>query len=91
MKFKDYEIRPTLDIEGNETKGRYELVKWRRDDNDKRHCFVIAWLEWDARELGWSIRSVGVRLMRYWSIGLDEFVQRWADMADVCMRWEDDE
>lgn len=91
MKFKDYEIRPALDIKGNEYKGKYELVKWQRysDDDDKRCCFVVAWLEWDAHEPCWSIRSVGMRLMQYWSSGLDEFVQRWADMADVCMRWED--
>lgn len=89
MKFKDYEIRPTLDIEGNECKDKYELVKWRQydDDKDKRHCFVIAWLEWNPYKPGWSIRSVGMRLMRYWSSGLDEYVQRWADMGDVCMKW----
>ncbi len=85
MRFKDFEIRPAKSIDGVIDPKRFELVKWYKPG----HCFVVAWLEYDAKEIGFEIKSVGLRLVENWVDGLDKWILAWCEMATVCM--EDNE
>lgn len=86
MRFKDFEIRPVRSIDGVINTKRFELVKWYRPE----HCFVVAWLEWDAKEPCFDLISVGLRLLENWIDGLDKFIIKWCEMTEVCME-EDNE
>ena len=96
MKFKDFEIRPVKSLDGVIDTKRFELVKWYNhepyvhgESTSTRSCFVVAWLEWDAKEPCFDLKSVGLRLVKDWVDGLDQFIIKWCEMATVCM--EDEE
>lgn len=103
MQFKDFEIRPVKSIDGVTDSNRFELVKWYDHEPmpvtdmrtgekriSTRGCFVVAWLEWNAKEPRFELASVGLRLVENWADGLDKFILRWCEMAEVCMK-EDNE
>lgn len=98
MKFKDFEIRPVKSIDGVTDPNRFELVKWYEHEpqgvtnlrpgkvgTSTRSCFVVAWLEWNAKEPCFELTSVGLRLVENWADGLDQFIIKWCEMAAVCM------
>ena len=102
MKFKDFEIRPVKSLDGVTDTKRFELVKWYNHEPtpvtnmrtgeksiSTRSCFVVAWLERKDKELGFDLTSVGLRLVENWVDGLDQFIIKWCEMAEVCM--EEDE
>ena len=96
MKFKDFEIRPVKSLDGVIDPKRFEVVKWydhepyvHGESTSTRSCFVVAWLEWNDKELGFELTSVGLRLVENWVDGLDQFIIKWCEMAEVCM--EEDE
>ena len=102
MQFKDFEIRPVKSLDGVVDPNRFELVKWY-DHNpvpvtdgrtgekkmSTRSCFVVAWLERNDKEPCFDLTSVGLRLVENWVDGLDQFIIKWCEMAEVCM--EEDE
>lgn len=97
MKFKDFEIRPVKSLDGVTDPKRFELVKWydhepyvHGESTSTRSCFVVAWLEWNAKEPCFELTSVGLRLVENWADGLDQFIIKWCEMAEVCME-EDNE
>lgn len=97
MKFKDFEIRPVKSPDGVIDTKRFELVKWydhepyiHGESTSTRSCFVVAWLEWNDKEPCFELKSVGLRLVKDWVDGLDQFIIKWCEMAEVCME-EDDE
>lgn len=96
MQFKDFEIRPVKSLDGVIDPKRFELVKWydhepyvHGESTSTRSCFVVAWLEWNDKEPCFELVSVGLRLVENWVDGLDQFIVKWCEMAEVCM--EDDE
>ena len=102
MKFKDFEIRPVKSLDGVIDPKRFELVKWYNHEPtpvtnmrtgeksiSTRSCFVVAWLERKDKELGFDLTSVGLRLVENCVDGLDKFIIKWCEMAEVCM--EEDE
>lgn len=96
MQFKDFEIRPVKSLDGVIDPKRFELVKWydhepyvHGESTSTRSCFVVAWLEWNDKEPCFELVSVGLRLVKNWAEGLDKFIIKWCEMAEVCM--EDDE
>ena len=102
MKFKDFEIRPVKSLDGVIDHKRFELVEWYdheptpvtnmrtgKVENSTRSCFVVAWLEWNDKEPCFELKSVGLRLVENWADGLDQFILKWCEMAEVCM--EEDE
>ena len=96
MKFKDFEIRPVKSLDGVIDNKRFELVKWydhepyiHGESTSTRSCFVVAWLGWNDKEPCFELKSVGLRLVENWADGLDKFIIKWCEMAEVCM--EDDE
>lgn len=96
MQFKDFEIKPVKSLDGVIDPKRFELVKWydhepyvHGESTSTRSCFVVAWLEWNAKEPCFELTSVGLRLVENWVDGLDKFILKWCEMAEVCM--EEDE
>lgn len=96
MQFKDFEIRPVKSLDGVIDPKRFELVKWydhepyvHGESTSTRSCFVVAWLEWNDKEPCFELVSVGLRLVDHWVDGLDKFIIKWCEMAEVCM--EEDE
>ena len=96
MKFKDFEIRPVKSLDGVIDSKRFELVMWydhepyiHGESASTRSCFVVAWLEWNDKEPCFELKSVGLRLVENWVDGLDQFIIKWCEMAEVCM--EDNE
>ena len=96
MQFKDFEIRPVKSLDGVIDPKRFELVKWydhepyvHGESTSTRSCFVVAWLEWNDKEPCFELVSVGLRLVKNWVDGLDKFIIKWCEMAEVCM--EDNE
>lgn len=96
MRFKDFEIRPVKSLDGVIDPKRFELVKWydhepyiHGESTSTRSCFVVAWLEWNDKEPCFELTSVGLRLVENWADGLDQFIIKWCEMAEVCM--EEDE
>ena len=98
MQFKDFEIRPVKSLDGVIDRNRFELVKWYdhepqgvtnlrtgKVENSTRSCFVVAWLEYDNKDGFWDFKSVGLRLVENWTDGLDQFIVKWCEMAEVCM------
>lgn len=92
MKFKDFEIRQVKSIDGVTDPKRFELVKWydhepyvHGESTSTRSCFVVAWLEWNDKEPCFELTSVGLRLVENWVDGLDKFIIKWCEMAEVCM------
>ena len=97
MQFKDFEIRPVKSLDGVIDPKRFELVKWydhepyvHGENTSTRSCFVVAWLEWNDKEPCFELISVGLRLVKNWVDGLDKFIIKWCEMAEVCME-EDNE
>lgn len=103
MKFKDFEIRSVKSLDGVIDPKRFELVKWYdheptsvtnlctgKVETSTRSCFVVAWLEWNDKEPCFELTSVGLRLVENWTDGLDKFILKWCEMAEVCME-EDNE
>ena len=92
MQFKDFEIRPVKSLDGVIDPKRFELVKWydhepyvHGENTSTRSCFVVAWLEWNDKEPCFELVSVGLRLVKNWIDGLDKFIVKWCEMAEVCM------
>ena len=92
MQFKDFEIRPVKSLDGVIDPKRFELVKWydhepyiHGESTSTRSCFVVAWLEWNDKEPCFELKSVGLRLVENWVDGLDQFIIKWCEMAEVCM------
>lgn len=92
MQFKDFEIRPVKSLDGVIDPKRFELVKWydhepyvHGESTSTRSCFVVAWLEWNDKEPCFELTSVGLRLVKNWVDGLDKFIIKWCEMAEVCM------
>ena len=92
MQFKDFEIRPVKSLDGVIDPKRFELVKWydhepyiHGESTSTRSCFVVAWLEWNDKEPCFELTSVGLRLVENWTDGLDQFIIKWCEMAEVCM------
>lgn len=92
MQFKDFEIRPVKSLDGVIDPKRFELVKWydhepyvHGESTSTRSCFVVAWLEWNDKEPCFELVSVGLRLVKNWADGLDKFIIKWCEMAEVCM------
>ena len=92
MKFKDFEIRTVKSLDGVIDPKRFELVKWydhepyiHGESTSTRSCFVVAWLAWNDKEPCFGLASVGLRLVEHWVDGLDKFIIKWCEMAEVCM------
>lgn len=75
MRFKNFEVRTN---QGNPEK--LEVVKWFGDS-----CIVIAFIEYDPKEPGWCLRSVGMRFIDEYEEGLSEYIKHFMALVE-CVR-----
>ena len=84
IQFRDFAIRKCgPDVYGRENDLKFELIKY---NEDRKTCFVIAWLEWNPKEPGFELISVGLRLMEYYEPGLDEFILKTCELLEFVQR-----
>lgn len=84
MLFKNFEVRPYKDINGKVVEDKYELVKWReKDSRGKPHCFVVGFLEYNAKEPCWNFRGCGLRYQEHYESGLNEFILKYVDILNL--------
>lgn len=105
MQFKDFEIRPTIFLDGHNDPKRWDVVKWVKRDKPReifnlstgkkemseKYCFSVASLEWNENEPCWEFRSVGPRFLEHYEEGLCEFILKWMELADLTRRFRDGE
>ena len=102
MRFKDFEIRPAVFLDGTTDIKVWDVVKWckcePREVIDGRtgekkisdtYCFSVATIWWNEKESCWELKSVGTRFLEYYEEGLCEFVYKWTELADLTRRFED--
>jgi hypothetical protein len=91
MRFKDFEIRPTIFLDGHTDPKKWDVVKWVKREKPERvydlglgkykmsdeYCFSVAFIEWNEKEPCWEFQSVGTRFLEYYEEGLCEFVYKW--------------
>jgi hypothetical protein len=81
MRFKTFEIRK---CNGNDDK--LEVVKWFNHS-----CIVIAFIEYNPKELGWSLRSVGMRFVDEYEEGLAEYIKNFMNLVECVRKYSVDE
>lgn len=102
MRFKDFEIRPAIFLDGHTDPKKWDVVKWVKCDPHEaidlktgekkmydKHCYSVAFLEWNSKEPCWEFRSVGTRFLEDYEEGLCEFILKWCELADLTRRFED--
>ena len=93
IRYKDFEIRPTVYLDGHKEPNKYDVVKWEkhkprevydltlgRKRMSDRGCFSIAHIYWNEKEPCWEFESVGTRFLEYYEDGLCEFVREWLEL-----------
>lgn len=104
MRFKNFEIRPTIFLDGHTDPKRYDVVLWKHADKPfettnletgekhmmQDYCFSVASLIYDEHEEDWYLQSVGSRFLEYYEEGLNEYILRWMALASVCQQETDD-
>ena len=105
MKFKGFEIRSYVGLDGRTTEGRYEVVKWYTTKSpievtdactgEKKmrdtFCYVVAWITWNPKEPEWEFESVGMRFIDDYEDGLCEFIKQFVKLLDVIRGKEQDD
>ena len=98
MNFKDFEIRPTQFLDGHTDPKKWDVVKWY-DHNpievtdwntgekkfSTRSCYSVAFLTWVEKDQYWEFESVGLRFLREYVDGLNEFILKWTELASLTM------
>lgn len=76
--FRDFAIQTcSPDNYGHQDNLTFELVKY---NEDRKNCFVVAWLEWNPNEYTFELKSVGLRLIQYYEPGLNEFILKTCEL-----------
>ena len=104
MKFKDFEIRPTIFLDGHTDPKRWDIVKWAKHDKpmevtdwetgekkmQDKFCFSIATVEWNEKDPCWEFQSYGTRFLEYYEEGLCEFVLKWLELTDLTRKFTEE-
>ena len=101
MQFRNFEIRPTCFLDGHKDPKRWDVVKWHAHDPitvtdwhtgekkiSTRSCYSVASLTWDEKEGCWDFASVGLRFLRDYVEGLNEYILKWTEFAALTMEDE---
>lgn len=105
MKFKDFEIRQVVFLDGHTDLKRWDVVKWYKTDKPTKvinwetgkeetkdtFCCSIARLWWNDKEPCWEFESVGTRFLENYEEGLCEFVLKWCEMTDLTRKFTEEE
>lgn len=103
IRYKDFEIRPVTALDGHQTPGRFEVIKWYKTDEPievtsastgqkmlkDTFFYVVAFIEWNKKEPCWEFRSVGTRFLEDYTEGLCEYIMQFLKLFDICRRDDD--
>ena len=104
MRFKDFEIRPTVFLDGHTDSTKYDVVKWYKTDapmevtdgctGEKKmqntFCYSVAHIYWNSKEPCWEFASYGTRFLEDYENGLCEFILKYLELLDICKGDNDD-
>ncbi len=103
--WKDFEIRPMINLDGDKPKGRYELVRWydhepvkvwtitkdeKKEITKTRSCYAILLFQWDEDDSTMDIECVGSRFFADYTEGLSEFVSGFVNFVEPMLERERD-
>lgn len=97
MRFKDFEIRPTIYLDGIDRPNNYSVVKWYTTDKPREvidgrtgekkmqdtFCYSVANIWWNEKEPCWEFKSVGTRFLEDYEEGLCEFIRKYIEILDI--------
>jgi hypothetical protein len=100
LRFKDFEIRPTVSGKGEPVPGKWEVVTWYtmehpievfnaktgKEELRDRFCYVVAFIEWNEKEPCWEFCSVGTRFLEDYVDGVCEWILKVLELFDVTRR-----
>lgn len=104
MRFKDFEIRPTVFLDGHTDPKKWDVVKWCKREKPERvfdighgeykmsdkYCFSVAQIYWNEKEPCWEFSSVCTRFLECYEEGLCEFILKWLELTDLTRRFENE-
>ena len=105
MKFKDFEIRPAIFLDGHTDPRRWDVVKWCKKDKPTKviewetgkekmqdtFCYSVAHLWWNNKEPCWEFESVGTRFLEDYEEGLCEWILKWTELTDLTRKFTEEE
>lgn len=71
--YGQFEIRGVSD-------DKYEVVLWS-DEKCSTTCITVAFIEWSGEDF--SLKSVGMRFLKYYKNGLSEFIDKFVEFLIV--------
>ena len=104
MRYKDFEIRPTVFLGGHHEPNKYDVVKWFKHDNpievvdlrtgEKKmqdaSCYSVAQIYWNEKEPCWEFKSYGTRFLEDYENGLCEYILKYLELLDICREANDE-
>ena len=88
VRFKDFEIRPAVRIDGTIILNKYDVVKWQEYKN-KPSCFSIAFITYNEKEEACDFVSVGKRYLKYRENGLEEWIMAFINLIEVQKQFDE--
>lgn len=98
-RFKDFEIRPTIYLDGHTEPNKFDVVKWYdhkpmevidwktgEKKTSTRSCYSIATIWWNEKEPGWEFKSVGTRFIDDYVDGLCEYIKKFLELLECIQR-----
>ena len=104
LRFKDFEIRPTIYIDGHKDQNHWDVVKWYKTEKPQKvtdwktgevkmqdtFCYSVAHFYWNEKEPCWEFKSVGTRFLEVYEDGLSEFVLNVMEVFDTIRRFQNE-
>ena len=91
-KWKDYEIRMPIYLDGHKNYNDYDVIKWEQCEPREvldwstgkkkiqtKCCFTIGTLHWDSKERWFKFESCGLRYLEHRKKGLEKFLLKFAN------------
>lgn len=85
MRFKNFEIIPTVYLDGHKEPYDYQLVKINGDQN-----FAVAKIRWNRKEYSWEFASYGTRFLDYYEDGLVLFVRKSVELFEMVRQFSEE-
>lgn len=81
--FKTFEIRSINNTD-------FEIVNWH-DEQCSTTCYVVAYLKWNKKEPCYEFESCGLRFLKFYTDGLAEFINAFAEFQEKRMTLLEDD
>ena len=102
-RWKGFQFRAPVYLDGRHDPYKFDLVKWEQHEpyevidletGEKKwsteNCFTIAWLKWNPKECYFKFDSCGTRYLEHRIDGLEEWILEFCDMMEKVLGDYDD-